>query len=127
MILTGLQNMIDNCTIIRQKNQSLRILVQTSDRVNPLRIMNIIYNIILLTDSICCTDNSPWFIKSDQNHPVVLSDNLRSYLNHLPRPHPGTKLSLRAIHCHASCLNQTICFSSGTKTRITQETIKTNI
>ena len=77
--------------------------------------MNIINNIVLLPDSVRCTDNASWFIKGDQHHPVILPDQPAADPDLLSFSYSRSQLSSHAVHCHSSGFNQPVSLSASLK------------
>ena len=79
MTITAAQDLLHHLTLIGQKQKTLGILIEASDRIDTLRIIDIVDhvdNLLSVLGVCCCTDNSTRFIKREKNLFLLLVNRL---------------------------------------------------
>ena len=66
MIVAGTQDLIHQIAVVGQKDQPLRVFVQSTNREDALAVVNKVHNVIALA-VFRCADNTDRFIEGDEN------------------------------------------------------------
>ena len=90
MIIASAVQLVHKVTNIRKKNKTSGVLVKSSDRIDPVRITNIIDDIILFF-FLGSANDSYRLIESNNNFRLVMFYLLAAENNTLTRQHPVTK------------------------------------
>ena len=111
MIIPCTHDPIHKIALIRQKKQPLRVLVESSDRVDALRIMNIVDHIVFLA-FFRCADNSRRLVKREQDAFFLLAYASPLKTDRLPRQHSCPGPGADSVHSDCTRLDLTVRLTS---------------
>ena len=120
MHISGSHHFIDDTAVIGQKQQSLRILVQPSDRIDALWIVYIIHDIILLP-LFRRADNTGRLVKSQKNHLILLFYRFSTENHFLRRQYPCACTRRLSVDHDIPRLDLPVRLSARTDARLTQK------
>lgn len=118
MKVSRLHNFIHKVSLICEKKKPFRLFIKPPHRVNPKRIMKILYNRRLFSLLFCTAYNSFRFIKKKQNFPFLFLHRLAVYKNAVPAVCFFSRHGCFSVYCNPSFLYQTVRLASGTDTCI---------
>ena len=119
MFIGCTHHFVDDITIICHQQQSMRILIESSDISHTHRIIQETDNAVPLS-AFFCTDNPARLIHCQHDHLVLFGNDFISNFHNLSRHDTHTGLRTLSINRHASSLNEAVCLPSGTHARLAQ-------
>lgn len=126
MPVTCAHNAVYNISFIGKEQKSLGILVQSSHRINPYGIIQVICYGYLISLLLRAAHNASWLIKKKQYLFFIFSYRNSVYTDHSIQSYFFSAYHGAAIHCHAACFDHTVCLSSGTDSCITDKFINSD-
>ena len=120
MSISTAENLVDDISLVCHQEQSLGVLIQTSHRVDSLRIIQEFHDILRMVLVRCRADDPARFIYDQKYRFFLLTNHLpvTDYL--LPRMDLHSHHGDFAVHKHLSILNEPVRLSPRADARVTQ-------
>lgn len=118
VLIARAEDFIDNISVVGKKNKSLRWFVQSTNRKEPLRVIDEIDNIFRFS-GVGGTDDSYGLVKGQIQRRWLGFERLAFEEYLVSRKYPVSLLGNGAIDLYQTFLNKAICFTTRTDTRTT--------
>ena len=116
MVVACTHDLIDQVTFISQKEQTLRLLIQSSHRINTQRVIQIICNCCFLPLLFCTAYDPSGLVKKKQHFFFIFMDRYVINTDFIFRHNLLTADSCFAVYSNPSFFDHPVCLPSGTHT-----------